>query len=396
MAVVLTYGAGRAGGQGRPHRRPVRQAPQLADRAGRRPGASTRSAATWSTTTLPDGRRRVPDPERLVAAYHQSASTLNLLRAFTKGGFADLCQVHAWNQEFVASSTEGQRFEGIAEGIDRALRFMAACGIDLASEELAPPGRLLDQPRGADPRLRGGAHPPGLAHRRLVRLLGPHAVGRRADPPARRRPLRVPVGHPQPGRVEARPDGHPRRGRRRCANGSTRTGSPAGSPSSPGWAPTRRRRPAAAARAVRDEGHPVVWVCDPMHGNTFTAEGGQQDAPLRRHPRRAHAASSGPPRRGHLARRRPRGADRRRRHRVPRRRRRTSSRTSSTSATRRPAIPGSTPASRSTWPSASPSCFGADGGSTGTGIGASVQHRGHSGAERALHASHQDRRDLAE
>ncbi|HEV3368423.1 MAG TPA: 3-deoxy-7-phosphoheptulonate synthase, partial [Acidimicrobiales bacterium] len=56
-----------------------------------------------------DARR--PDPHRLVAAYHQSASTLNLLRAFTKGGFADLSQVHQWNQQFVASSAEGQRYE---------------------------------------------------------------------------------------------------------------------------------------------------------------------------------------------------------------------------------------------------------------------------------------------
>ena len=84
---------------------------------------------------LPERSARIPDPERLVAAYHQSVSTLNLLRAFTKGGFADLSQVHAWNQEFVASSTEGQRFEDIAEGIDRALRFMAACGINLTAED---------------------------------------------------------------------------------------------------------------------------------------------------------------------------------------------------------------------------------------------------------------------
>src|SRR6202040_2619999 len=67
-----------------------------------------------------DARR--PDPLRLVAAYHQSASTLNLLRAFTKGGFADLAQVHMWNQQFVASSREGQRYERIASEIDRALR----------------------------------------------------------------------------------------------------------------------------------------------------------------------------------------------------------------------------------------------------------------------------------
>ena len=78
-----------------------------------------------------EAEARTPDPERLVAAYQQSASTLNLLRAFTKGGFADLSQVHLWNQQFVASSGEGQRYERIASEIDRALRFMAACGIDL-------------------------------------------------------------------------------------------------------------------------------------------------------------------------------------------------------------------------------------------------------------------------
>jgi 3-deoxy-7-phosphoheptulonate synthase len=80
-----------------------------------------------------DARR--PDPGRLVAAYQQSAATLNLLRAFTKGGFADLSHVHAWNQEFVASSAEGRRYERIAGEIDRALRFMAACGINLGAEE---------------------------------------------------------------------------------------------------------------------------------------------------------------------------------------------------------------------------------------------------------------------
>ena len=76
----------------------------------------------------------MPDPARLQRAYDQSASTMNLLRAFTKGGFADLNQVHTWNQEFVASSAEGQRYERIAAGIERALRFMAACGIDLSRE----------------------------------------------------------------------------------------------------------------------------------------------------------------------------------------------------------------------------------------------------------------------
>jgi 3-deoxy-7-phosphoheptulonate synthase len=77
---------------------------------------------------------RVPDPERLVQGYYQSASTLNLLRAFTKGGFADLTHVHTWNREFVASSPAGQRYEALAGEIERALRFMEAIGIDLGRE----------------------------------------------------------------------------------------------------------------------------------------------------------------------------------------------------------------------------------------------------------------------
>src|SRR5690606_33632432 len=72
---------------------------------------------------------RKPDPTRLLQAYHQSASTLNLLRAFTKGGFADLRRVHQWNQEFVASSSEGRRYERLAEELERTLAFIASCGL---------------------------------------------------------------------------------------------------------------------------------------------------------------------------------------------------------------------------------------------------------------------------
>ena len=74
------------------------------------------------------------DPLRMLRAYDQSARTLNLLRAFSKGGFADITRVHEWNQEFVASSAEGRRYEQVASEIERALRFMTACGIDLARE----------------------------------------------------------------------------------------------------------------------------------------------------------------------------------------------------------------------------------------------------------------------
>lgn len=73
---------------------------------------------------------RVPDPERLKRMYHASASTLNLVRAFTTGGYADLRQVHAWNQDFVKSSPSGQRYEKLAREIDNAMSFMRACGAE--------------------------------------------------------------------------------------------------------------------------------------------------------------------------------------------------------------------------------------------------------------------------
>jgi 3-deoxy-7-phosphoheptulonate synthase len=73
---------------------------------------------------------RTPDPERLKRMYHASSATLNLVRAFTTGGYADLRQVHAWNQDFVKSSPSGQRYEALAREIDSALNFMYACGAD--------------------------------------------------------------------------------------------------------------------------------------------------------------------------------------------------------------------------------------------------------------------------
>ncbi|MGH3444480.1 MAG: class II 3-deoxy-7-phosphoheptulonate synthase [Nocardioidaceae bacterium] len=73
---------------------------------------------------------RTPDPQRLVEVYHSSASTLNLVRAFVTGGYADLRQVHTWNTDFVRSSPVGRRYEKLAKEIDRALTFMAAIGAD--------------------------------------------------------------------------------------------------------------------------------------------------------------------------------------------------------------------------------------------------------------------------
>jgi 3-deoxy-7-phosphoheptulonate synthase len=73
---------------------------------------------------------RIPDPQRLVETYHASASTLNLVRAFVTGGYADLRQVHTWNTDFVRSSPVGRRYEQLASEIDRALTFMKAIGAD--------------------------------------------------------------------------------------------------------------------------------------------------------------------------------------------------------------------------------------------------------------------------
>lgn len=72
---------------------------------------------------------RIPDPERLVKVYNQSASTMNLLRAFAQGGYADLHQVHQWNNDFIKASPAGEKYQGLADKIDDALQFMEACGI---------------------------------------------------------------------------------------------------------------------------------------------------------------------------------------------------------------------------------------------------------------------------
>ena len=73
---------------------------------------------------------RTPDPQRLLAAYHQASATLNLLRAFAGGGLADLHQVHKWNLGFVAQSPAHEKYEHLASQIDQTLAFMKACGLN--------------------------------------------------------------------------------------------------------------------------------------------------------------------------------------------------------------------------------------------------------------------------
>ena len=163
---------------------------------------------------LPTAAARVPNPERLLQAYHQSASTLNLLRAFVKGGFADLSRVHEWNQQFVSSSREGQRYEQLADEIDRALRFMRACGID---SETQPNLHEVDFFTSHEALILGYEE----ALTRQDSLTGDwydcsaHMlwIGERTRQ-ARRCPRRVPPRRRQPGRLQGRPHGHRRRGAR--------------------------------------------------------------------------------------------------------------------------------------------------------------------------------------
>ena len=128
MALVLTYGSSM------PVIKMGRMAGQMA-----KPRSS--NDETRDGVTLPAYRgdavngyeftpeSRAHDPQRLLKAYHTSASTLNLVRAFTTGGFADLRSVHEWNRGF-ADNPANARYESLAKEIDRAIKFMAACGAD--------------------------------------------------------------------------------------------------------------------------------------------------------------------------------------------------------------------------------------------------------------------------
>jgi 3-deoxy-7-phosphoheptulonate synthase len=128
MAVVLTFGSGC----------PVVKLGRLAGQFAKPRSSDTE---TQDGVTLPsyrgdiingldfDAAAREPDPQRMIQAYSQSAATLNLLRAFAQGGYADLHRVHAWNQDFVADSPQGERYRALADRLTETLDFMAACGI---------------------------------------------------------------------------------------------------------------------------------------------------------------------------------------------------------------------------------------------------------------------------
>ena len=221
-----------------------------------------------------DAAARRPDPQRMVRGYHQSAATLNLLRAFTKGGFADLREAHKWNLQFIASRTEGRRYDVLAEEIERALRFMAACGIDLESEAqlhevdfyTSHEALLLGYEESLTRRdsITGdwydcSAHLLWIGHR-THQLDGAHVEFLSG--------VQNPIG------LKVGPDVTPEELVELC-----RRLDPAREPgrltlvSRMGADHVAERLP-ALLRAVQRAGHPVVWACDPMHGNTFVHESG--------------------------------------------------------------------------------------------------------------------------
>jgi 3-deoxy-7-phosphoheptulonate synthase len=216
---------------------------------------------------------RTPDPNRLLRACHYSAATLNLCRAFTQGGYADLRQVHAWNTDFVASSPAGQRYEALAGEIDRALTFMHASGADPAEFHTVEfysshEALLLDYERALtriDSRTGlpydTSAHFPWIGERTRA-LDGAHVEFFRHV----RNPVGVKLGPsttPQDAVALAdrlNPDNQPGRLTFVSRMGASRV---------------RSCLPPIVEK-VAASGAQVVWVCDPMHGNTIEAPDGRK------------------------------------------------------------------------------------------------------------------------
>jgi 3-deoxy-7-phosphoheptulonate synthase len=269
MAAVLTYGASV----------PVIKVGRMAGQYAK-PRSST--VETREGVTLPAYRgdmvndfafheaARVSNPQRLINAYHASSATLNLVRAFTTGGYADLRYVHEWNRGFV-STTANAKYEKIAHDIDKAMRFMAACGADFdamrtveffaAHEALvldyerpltrvdSRTGRLYDTSAhfvwvGERTRQLDGAHIDFVS--RISNPVG-IKIGPKADIDEVLRIIERVDPERTPGRLTF----------------ITRMG-----------AGTIRDALPALVEKVTASGAQVTWICDPMHGNTYESATG--------------------------------------------------------------------------------------------------------------------------
>ncbi len=281
MAVVLTFGAalpvvkvGRMAGQ---FAKP-RSAPTEVINGVELP--SYRGDIVNGIEFTPEAR--IPDPERLVQSYNQSAATLNLLRAFAQGGFADLHKVHRWNLEFVADSPLGHKYQELAERLSETLEFMAACGL---TSETVPQIRetefytsheaLLLQYEQALTRVDsltgkwygcsahmlwigdrtrdlGGAH---VEYMKGIQNPIGLKCGPTIDPDDLLRLIDVLNPQNVPGRLTL----------------IARMGSDKVEAKLP-----------ALVRAVKRAGAKVVWSCDPMHGNTVKSGSGYKTRPFDR------------------------------------------------------------------------------------------------------------------
>ena len=225
---------------------------------------------------------RHPDPQRMIRAYSQSAATLNLLRAFAQGGYANLHQVHRWTHDFLGSSPWAKRYRETADRIGEALEFMAACGIDpetvpqLAQTSFYTSHEALllpfEQALTRRDSLTGDWYDTsahflwigdrtrfeGSAHVEFLRGIG-NPIGVKCGPSLDPDALLRMLDTLNPGRVPGRMTLITRYGYDKIEAALPRL-----------------------VRAVTREGHPVVWSCDPMHGNTVKAVTGYKTRPFDR------------------------------------------------------------------------------------------------------------------
>jgi 3-deoxy-7-phosphoheptulonate synthase len=225
---------------------------------------------------------RIPDPQRMVRAYSQSAATLNLLRAFAQGGYANLAQVHRWTHDFMGRSPWSKKYAETADRIGEALEFMAACGINpetvpqLAQTSFFTSHEALllpfEQALTRQDSLTGDWYDTsahflwigdrtrfeGSAHVEFLRGIG-NPIGLKCGPSLEPDALLRMLDTLNPGRVPGRMTLITRYGYDKIEAALPRL-----------------------VRAVTREGHPVVWSCDPMHGNTVKAVTGYKTRPFDR------------------------------------------------------------------------------------------------------------------
>jgi 3-deoxy-7-phosphoheptulonate synthase len=225
---------------------------------------------------------RHPDPQRMIRAYAQGAATLNLLRAFAQGGYANLHQVHRWTHDFMGRSPWTKKYAETADRIGEALEFMAACGIDpetvpqLAQTHFYTSHEALllpfEQALTRQDSLTGDWYDTsahflwigdrtrfeGSAHVEFLRGIG-NPIGVKCGPSLEPDALLRMLDTLNPGRVPGR------------MTLITRYG----------YDKIEAHLP-KLVRAVTREGHPVVWSCDPMHGNTVKAATGYKTRPFDR------------------------------------------------------------------------------------------------------------------